>query len=312
MTTGNNRNALVLFAIFAMVACGSFLLPRPETPSITTTPPVPTDQRPFATMRSHRYSSGGERSRPPVVVWQEAFDDPDRDAAFRRLIINSTSAQAALVWANSLDEAERRSAYEAITRAWTQCDPQAAAQWAARIQDDVLAKRGLMNTVFETWTESDPKAASAYAAALEQADQSYAIPGVAASWAAMKPADAMEWAESLPDEDARTLAEHSVVRIWASDEPDLVALWAMQQPEGFARADDVRTIVEEWLKQDANAAVAWVSKLEPGPSRDSAYDVIADKFSVSAPTIAVQWANGIDRADLRDARLQRLSSYAQH
>jgi hypothetical protein len=304
------RNVLLLAVIFTVAAACLLMLPRPESLSTTTTPTTATIERPFATMRSHRYF-GGQASESTVVVWQSAFDDVDRCAAFRKLIANPTDAQNAFAWANSMNDHDRPIAYEAIACAWSQCDPKCAAQWAVAIQDDPLAKRGLMNVAFGNWAERDPNAASAFAATLGQADQTYAIPPIAWAWAAAKPNDAMQWADSLNDEDLRDLAKHAVLGIWAKNEPDVAALWASQQPEGFARADYVRTIAEIWIKQEGNGAIEWISKLQPGPSRDAGFDFIAEKFSVGNPSLAAEWAKGIDRPELRDARLQQIAANAQ-
>jgi hypothetical protein len=305
------RNVVLLAAIFAVAAGFLLILQRPDDVATTPHPQAPAVRPPFATMRSHRQFTTSAANGSTAAIWQSAFDDVDRCAAFRKLIVNSADAQNALAWANSMNDADRPMARAAITCAWSQCDPAGAARSAAAIQDDVVTKRELMNVVFGNWAERDPNAASAFAATLGQADQTYAIPPIAWAWAAAKPNDAMQWAGSLDDEDLRDLAKQAVVATWAKEEPAAAALWAAQQPEGFARADYVQNIVAIWIKEQGNDAIEWVKQLPAGPSRDAGFDFLAEKFSFGNPSLAAGWARAIDRPELRDARLQQIASNAE-
>ena len=97
--------------------------------------------------------------------------------------------------------------------------PKAEVQRALSVTDDPLTRSALITTAFTNWAIQDAKAASDYATTLEQADQTYAIAAVAPALAAKNPADAVQWAQSLSEEDARNLATHYVVNTWAGSQP---------------------------------------------------------------------------------------------
>jgi hypothetical protein len=305
------RNVLLLAVIFAVAAGVLLMLPRQ-------TPPVSIEQssasaqagsaKPFATMRSLLHQSAEEIAEHEWLrSMRDSMNSEDRCAAFAEIIKNSLTAQRAVDWAKTIDDQSNRNmALDSIACAWGKCDPKAGVQWALSITDDPLTKSALITTIFASWAAQDAKAASEYATKMEQADQTYAIAAVAPALAANNPKEAVQWAQSLSEEDARNLAGHYVVNTWAASQPADAAEWALTLPDGFNRADYVKTIVQKWLESDAAAAVEWVRQLPKGTSRDSALDLIASQFTDSDPSFAANYTENIGRTELRDARVEAL------
>lgn len=309
MTDRNQRNILLLAAIFAVAAGGLLMLPRQTAPVSSDQPSVPEDNsKSFAVMRSSRHQSAEEIAEHEWLrSLRDAMIAGDRCSALAKIIKDSTAAQKAVEWANGIDDQSNRNmALDSIACAWGKCDPKAGVQWALSLTDDPLTRSALITTVFAGWAAQDAKAASEYATTLEQADQTYAIAAVAPALAANSPKDAIQWAQSLSDDDARNLATHYVVNTWSGSQPANAAAWVLTQPDGFDRADYVHTIVQKWLESDATAAVEWVRRLPSGTSRDSALDLIASQFTDSDPSFAANYAENIDRTELRDARVEAL------
>ncbi|MGZ4963630.1 MAG: hypothetical protein ACXWKG_10280 [Limisphaerales bacterium] len=312
MTSFANRHVLLLAALVAAAAGVCFFNSHKSAPAPEQQ--YSQDQHGsisphFATMRSARpipaeKTDGQEREQ----WWEEALNAPDRCKAMATSITNTETAQEAMRWAKNIDdETMRKMAEESILCAWLRYDPHAAANWALNVVDDAGSRAFALTSVFERWAAQDAKAASDYAITLEQSDQTYAIAAVAPALAGNNPQEAIKWAQSFGEEDARDLATHYVVTTWARNQPSEAAAWVTTEPEGFGRADDVRTIVEKWLETDATATVEWATKLPAGSSRDSAFDLISSRFADNNPSLAAAWGASIDRTELRDARLEGIA-----
>ncbi len=313
MSHRGQRNALLLFAIFAVATGGLLFLPRhAASPPPSSAGRSPAGSQTFAMMRSSRHQTAEEiAEHQSRRAFREALNAVDRCAALSKLIKDSTTARQALDWTKSIeDQATRNMALDSVACAWARCDARAAVAWALSTNEDPLTKSALITTVFSGWAGQNPKDASEFASTLDQADQTYAIAAVAPAFAAVDPKAAIQWSQSLAEEDARNLAANYVVNTWARALPIEAATWALTQPEGFNRADYVRTVVERWLETDANAAIEWVRRLPAGTSRDSALDLIANQFTDSDPAFAANYAENIYRPELRDARLRALANKA--
>ncbi len=118
----------------------------------------------------------------------------------------------------------------AIGSNWARKDPQAGAQWVARLPDTQnhrSAAWGFTNA----WAAADPKAAAAWIDGLQAgAIRDGATAAFSAVTASTDPEGALHWASTMQHEGQRNDAMNQVLRTWAEREPAAVKKWVAGQP----------------------------------------------------------------------------------
>jgi len=219
-----------------------------------------------------------DRALSESVAWVRQL--PEEDRAGGLLAVAYEAARQAPLEALKLalelaPDKEREELIACSIRQWAALSPQAAADWAGRIEDPALREQALMGIAI-TWGESDPRAAAELAL------------------------------DRLPAGRAQEDAVVGIVQHWAQREPERAAAWVAEFPAGSLRDAAMDNLVKLWADQDANDAAKWLNRLGAGPGRDLALESFIDKIAPSFPETAVRWAESIGDDARRLYQLERV------
>ncbi|MED5418743.1 MAG: hypothetical protein VYA27_08570 [Verrucomicrobiota bacterium] len=220
---------------------------------------------------SHRWA---ETDRSAALEWSMALDDPALRMRALRGVASSWAehdpAEAAAFTTDSLESPdERRHVLEAVARRWAERDLQEALEWARDLEpgDQQRATRAVLRTVAE---HNPSEAATLY----------------------------HEIANDLPaagpiNREYRHMAQE-VASVWSSSSPAEAAQWALTLPErGAIRRGAVGDVTEQWMRIDSMAAGEWVKSLPPGNTRDGASERVVHMTAHTDPGSAFAWAQSI-------------------
>jgi hypothetical protein len=103
---------------------------------------------------------------------------------------------------------------------------------------------------------------------------------LAEGFARSNPAQALEWAKELPDDDERKDARTTALSIWGSEKPEEAIAWAQTHSgDNDERQANLETVYRSWLKTDLPKAEAWAEKLASGPERDRHIGLAASQLA---------------------------------
>ncbi|MDA0811217.1 MAG: hypothetical protein O3C21_02330 [Verrucomicrobia bacterium] len=77
---------------------------------------------------------------------------------------------------------------------------------------------------------------------------------------------------------------------WSQYDPANAANWALSLPEGDTRHHAIERVADHWLRADPLEASQWIGQLDEGRARDVATERLVDQISGSDPDVALQWA----------------------
>lgn len=148
-----------------------------------------------------------------------------------------------------------------------------------------------IRNVISRWAEKDPGAAAQALAELPPG-QAYenGVRSLARSWAGSGSyQDALQWAKSLGNEQARASALGEVFSIWGErDSSKAVAeLMSLNAKERERVAPD---LARAWAARDPEAAVAWAQTFADAEERKRVIQQAVGQWSQSAPQAAAQYA----------------------
>jgi hypothetical protein len=132
--------------------------------------------------------------------------------------------------------------------------------------------------------------------------QSAATAHVARLFAAINPADAIAWAQSLASDSDRDLAFVSIASAWAQHEPAAAARWAGSVAAPDLSAEALQGALSYWLMQDQRAAQEFVSTLA-GDRQTRAAAFIAPGLAQQDPLAAIAWTQTLPLPAAREAAL---------
>jgi hypothetical protein len=220
----------------------------------------------------------------------------------------ATDPLAAIHWAEGLEvDSAWNEALLGIASAWARTQPEAATRWAGNLAADNPVRAEAMKSALSYWLLEDASAAGRFVQTLPEVDQADAIESVAPALAQNNAADALDWAQRLPNANARQIALREVVGRWADNQPEEAARWALAEPESAVRVEHIRIVTTQWLAGDPENAARWVQTLA-GPARDAAVDLVADELASQNPAQAVSWAESIGTPELRNTRLEDVAT----
>ncbi|MDB6027732.1 MAG: hypothetical protein JWM68_3955 [Verrucomicrobiales bacterium] len=203
---------------------------------------------------------------------------------------------ATIAWARQLTDNDRRNAFQSIAQQWVAQDPEAAASYMLKSQNDSFY------TVGREWGKNDPQAAMNWAK--QQTDdkaRDSIYKAIISGWAVNSPSDAASYVASLPAGPFQNSAASSVASNWAENDPAAAASWAVGIPEGDARKVAFQNVVLQWGRSDPEATAQWLENLPSGDSRDTAVVTFAaDCLKDYAPATALKWAQTITSDGVRN------------
>jgi len=242
--------------------------------------------------------------------------------------------RAALAWTDrSWQTRKSIPVIAAIMRAWGRVDPKAAIDAAASARNPAI-RRQWIDSALRGWDESVHDGALAYAESLGPGqDRQWALYVVTRRRVLRDGAQAtIEWAESLPDDEAFKLnafrrvasatAEVDPERAadfverhldgpygrglprrvgthWINHDPEAALAWLQTLPEGRLREDGIRESFRHWLIVDRPAAIRWSEQAPRDPWLDPAFSIYARSQSKADPRRGLEIASGIHDTGMR-------------
>ena len=179
--------------------------------------------------------------------------------------IAQTDPLEAVTLAGRLRGRERRTGMDMALRTWASNDVRAAANWAARTDNEPRERDQQLGTVLDTWARDDPLAAMAWVEASDLSSGA-AVSAVARHYATRSPRQAMDWVLSQPLGVQRR-AITGVVRSWARDAPQAASRAVARIREAEVRALGREALASTWGETDPSRALRWVAGLADADTR---------------------------------------------
>lgn len=148
-----------------------------------------------------------------------------------------------------------------------------------------------INNVFNRWAAQDPAAAAAGLGALPPGEAYESAAGyVASSWASSGAyQDALQWAQSLQNEQTRASALGTIFSQWGQRDISQAVAAVTNLPPA-ERASVAPTLVQSWAQSDLSAALAWAQSFSEPTERQRVLQVAVGTWANSAPLAAAQYA----------------------
>ena len=133
---------------------------------------------------------------------------------------------------------------------------------------------------------------------------------MAGQWGRSEPEKAAQWAQTLPDGQARNQALIGLCASWAEKDPPNAADFAAQLPAGQVRQAALRQAIGNWIMTDPVAASTWITQFPPHEDFDQAVASVATMHYLEDGhvDVALSWAGIIVNDSLRTAALNEIVS----
>jgi RNA polymerase sigma factor (sigma-70 family) len=114
-------------------------------------------------------------------------------------------------------------------------------------------------------------------------------------------ADPQRWAALLSQlpEPARVRSAEALARAWADQTPAEAINWAASMPAGEARVEAAASIASTWATKDSPAASVWIAGMPAGAERDRSAQSLVFSIAEEFPREAWEWAMSISDAEGR-------------
>src|SRR5262249_17760341 len=147
--------------------------------------------------------------------------------------------------------AARHNALEQAANAWAQDNPRAAVDYWVKNQAKFGDEDGnTLRQIAGFWVRENPRDAMSWARGLpEGPSKNSVLSSVAGTLAETNPQQAADYFTQLPPAAQKTAAEQ-IAQQWGQSDPDAAANWAQSLPESDARKEAVRTVASALAAQD--------------------------------------------------------------
>jgi hypothetical protein len=99
-------------------------------------------------------------------------------------------------------------------------------------------------------------------------------------------------------------AAGAIARAYFAENEQAAVQWAVSLPQDDARASAVSRVAQEWAEYDPAAASQWIGTLPSGRPRDVAVGQLVGKIAYTDPATAFEWASTVADAADRSSLLQ--------
>jgi hypothetical protein len=173
----------------------------------------------------------------------------------------------ALAWAEEQpDEKVRQILLPRLVNNLMWRDTSAALQLALSIQGETGIES--VADVLRAWTQKEPEAAAQWAS--KEFETGEYLTSVATEWAKKDPQRALEWVRTLPDGAKKDAALASGAEIISeSAQPQAAEEWIVRIENAKIRATAYESLAFEWFFSDRKSARAWI-KTAPLPAQTKA------------------------------------------
>lgn len=234
-------------------------------------------------------------------AWADGSEKLVGDSFFSSWVkINPSSA---LTWFTALEEGpQRQKARELILERVAKYDPQRALDFSNQITNE-KDRNSLVARSLKTVAESDlPQAITLARSLPEGTTRDTALDTVITQIASTDLAAAQKLIAENPD-GTFSRASASVAAGLLKQSPAQAVAWADTLPEGLARESAYAGITREWSTRDLEAVAGWLDKLPPSAARDAAVLSFAGRNAARDPEGATLWASTLPASDSRKGLL---------
>ena len=187
-----------------------------------------------------------------------------------------------------------------IAGEWAKQNPEAALKWAQTLDDREAADA--ISGVFSELSQQDPQEALRMAATLDDNARGDAYESIAASWAISDYAAADQWINSLSEGQGKV--RFAAIESLANASPSQAARETTKLPAGEERDDLVAEVSREWARQDAPAAFEWLTESGSEGAVEEGIGRVVGALSREDPERVLDYIDSQDAGEVRDNAVQ--------
>ena len=212
---------------------------------------------------------------------------------------------------NGADTRERDMA--ATLAGWASADPEIALGWfnnhekSDKFNSNEL-KMGLVHGLANT--DTDTATSFVFQQAKGGDKQAEEMLGIVTRkiLQATAPAEAADWASSLPAGKLRASAMDRVAHEYVQKDPKAAAAWAQQFAGEEHSARVIEEVGDEWAERDPVASVAWLESLEPSEGKSQGLGSALGEWVRKDPLAASQYLAKMPNSPERDSAISGFAS----
>ena len=187
-----------------------------------------------------------------------------------------------------------------IAGEWAKQNPEAALKWAQTLDDREAADA--ISGVFSELSQQDPQEALRMAATLDDNARGDAYESIAASWAISDYAAADQWINSLSEGQGKV--RFAAIESLANASPSQAARETTKLPAGEERDELVAEVSREWARQDAPAAFEWLTESGSEGAVEEGIGRVVGALSREDPERVLDYIDSQDAGEVRDNAVQ--------
>ena len=187
-----------------------------------------------------------------------------------------------------------------IAGEWAKQNPEAALKWAQTLDDREAADA--ISGVFNELSQQDPQEALRMAATLDDNARGDAYESIAASWAISDYAAADQWINSLSEGQGKV--RFAAIESLANASPSQAARENTKLPAVEERDELVAEVSREWARQDAPAAFEWLTESGSEGAVEEGIGRVVGALSREDPERVLDYIDSQDAGEVRDNAVQ--------
>ncbi len=178
-------------------------------------------------------------------------------------------------------------------------DPEWALDWATENFDNAEARNQAVRWVMSAWTERDPEAAAQRASRLSGKLREEAFSGIVGDWVEKDPKKLLDFVKAPPDpKSAPYLAKSSFWQFGYKKGGDYLSE-AMAMPEGEVREQAVRGLFSGWARANLETSAVALDRMKDGSLRDTAISEFVQIAGWEDRQLAIAWSLAITDPEQR-------------
>lgn len=189
-------------------------------------------------------------------------------------------------------------------------DPDWAINWATENLDNGEALNQAVRWVMSAWTESDPEAAAEQALRLSGKLREEAFSGIVSDWADKDPKKLLQFVKSPSDKDAAPYLARSSFWAFGYEMGADYLSEAMAMPEGEVREQAVRGLFSGWARANLETSALALDGMKSGPLRDAAIGEFVRVAGWEDRKVALAWSLAIaDPGQRRSNTMEQMNRW---
>jgi hypothetical protein len=228
----------------------------------------------------------------------------------RHPIFTEAEPEVAQKFLEHFPKDEYVSGMETIAETIAEKDVLAALDWAKEVESP--GDERVLRSVMHVWGNKEPRMAAEYLLKhmdLTDSEWRRTVGDIVSGWADYDAAQAVRWAEAVPDAGVRGEILGQVAWGLASTDPrEAAALFSSVPAEVRTRQNLISAVVGKWTYSDIGAAEGWAMALPEGEEKGEALDNLVRALAKWEPTQAAAWLQELPAGISRDMAVERFTT----